>query len=272
MNTVVLIPHYNNLACLVKTLQSIYHEEGIDVLVVDDGSVGEMLPDLETLQKELNANVQLELLKLDKNKGITNALNVGLDYLLNHKAYQFIARIDSGDVCVRNRFELQENFLLKNEDIVLVGSWVKWIDGEGKVIFCKKPPLTHKEIQREMSVRCSLIHPSTMFRYSVVEELGKYPLEYEAAEDYAYFYKVTNQFRVANLPAFLTSVAYTEAGISSTKRKEQNKSKLKIIYTFSPLNFRFLYGMILNLVLMGLGPNTILKIKKKVFNDHRTCS
>ena len=271
-NTVVLIPHYNNLDCLVRTLQSICHTKGIDVLVVDDGSDKSMLPDFSTLQKELNENVSLEVLKVGKNKGITKALNIGLDHILKNKKHQFIARIDCGDVCVSNRFEIQEDFLFKNEGIALVGSWVKWIDNKGKVVFCKKPPLKHQEIKKRMSVRCSLIHPSTMFRYSVVKEIGKYPEEYEAAEDYAYFYAITNKYKAANIPEFLTSVEYTESGISATKRKEQNRSKLKIIYDFSPFDFRFLYGIIFNLVLMTLGPNTILKVKTKVFNDNSTCS
>jgi glycosyltransferase involved in cell wall biosynthesis len=272
INTVVLIPHYNNLECLERTLESIYHAKGIDVLVVDDGSDGCMLPSFEMLQKVLNANVHLELIKLNKNEGITHALNVGLDHILINKKHHFIARIDCGDLCVYNRFERQENFLINNNDIALVGSWVKWVDGKGEVVFCKKPPINHKEIQRRMSVRCSLIHPSTMFRYSVVEELGKYPEEYEAAEDYAYFYKIINQYRVANIPEFLTTVEYTDDGISSTKRKEQNRSKLKIICAYSPVNFLFIYGMIFNLVLMTIGSSTILKIKKKVFNDNSTRS
>lgn len=272
IKTVVLIPHYNNLECLVRTLQSIYHTIGIDVLVVDDGSEGLMLPDFETLKKSLNSNVHLELIKLKKNEGITHALNVGLDHVLKMNKHQFVARIDCGDVCVHDRFERQEKFLMKNEEIALVGSWVKWIDSKGKVVFCKKPPINHKDIQRRMSVRCSLIHPSTMFRYSVVEELGKYPEEYEAAEDYAYFYKITNQYKAANIPEFLTTVEYTDDGISSVKRKEQNRSKLKIICAYTPFNFHFIYGMIFNLVLMTLGPNTVLKLKKKVFNDNSTCS
>ena len=149
-NTVVLIPHYNNLDCLVRTLQSICHTKGIDVLVVDDGSDKSMLPDFSTLQKELNENVSLEVLKVGKNKGITKALNIGLDHILKNKKHQFIARIDCGDVCVSNRFEIQEDFLFKNEGIALVGSWVKWIDNKGKVVFCKKPPLKHQEIKKRI--------------------------------------------------------------------------------------------------------------------------
>jgi glycosyltransferase involved in cell wall biosynthesis len=272
INTIVLIPHYNNLASLNRTLKSIYHTQGIDLLIIDDGSVNTMLPDLAVLQKGLNANVNLELLKLDKNGGIANALNTGLEYILKNKKHKFIARIDCGDVCVSKRFEIQENYLIKHQDIALVGSWVKWIDYNGKVVFCKKPSLSHKNIKRRMAVRCSLIHPSVMFRYSIVEELGMYPEEYEAAEDYAFFYKIVKRYKVANISEFLTSVEHADTGISNVNRKIQSWSKLKVIYAFSPLNFNFIYGTLFNLTLMAIGSNTSLKIKRKLFNDNNTRS
>jgi glycosyltransferase involved in cell wall biosynthesis len=263
--TVLLIPHYNNLDSLAKTLRSINHSEGLDVLVIDDGSDEDSIPNVDLLQKELNSNVNLELKFLKHNGGIAKALNFGLEAILKEKKHEFIARIDCGDVCVSDRFEIQENFLYKNKEVVIVGSWVNWLDSQGELIFSKKPPTNHKEIKRGMSIRCSLIHPSTMFRVSLVENVGNYPCDFEAAEDYAYFYGITNKFKVANIGAFLTSVEFNHSGISSQKRKEQSKSKLKIIYTFTPLSLRLVYSVIYNIVLMSIGAGFILNVKKRVF-------
>ena len=47
---------------------------------------------------------------------------------------------------------------------------MRWLDSDGKQVFCKKPPTTHKKIRRKMSIRCSLIHPSTMYRLSIVKK------------------------------------------------------------------------------------------------------
>lgn len=267
MKTIILIPYYNNIKCLNKTLSSIMHTNGIDVLIVDDGSKDEQAPTLVKLKDSLNKNVSLEILRLNENQGIANALNYGLEHILKYKKHQFIARIDSGDVCVENRFEIQENYLIKNKEIDLVGSWVRWLDSEGKIAFCKKPPTAHKQIKKLMSVRCSLIHPSTMYRVSMVSNLGKYPTKFEAAEDYAYFFDIANKTKVANIPAFLTDVEYNEKGISVSRRKTQNKSKLKVILRHSPFNFYFLYGIIFNLCLMSVGTATILKMKVKIFKN-----
>ncbi len=267
IKTIVLIPHYNNLGCLKKTLGSIKHAHGIDVLIVDDGSDELETPDLERLNDSLNQNVLLEIIKLNENKGISYALNHGLEHILKVKKHQFIARIDCGDVCVDDRFEVQENFLEQNKNIDIVGSWVRWLDESGKQVFCKKPPTTHNKIRRQMSIRCSLIHPSTMYRLSVVEDVGKYPDKYQAAEDYAYFFNIANKAKTANIPSFLTSVEFNEKGISQSRRKEQSKSKLRIIFDYSPLNFHFLYGVPYNLLLMSLSATTIMKIKTKIFSS-----
>jgi len=264
--TIVLIPHYNNLDCLRKTLRTIYHNSSLDVLVVDDGSDAHQSPDLELLDASSNENVTVEVLKLKENKGIAHALNYGLDHILKENKHRFIARIDSGDICVSNRFEMQEQFLENNEKVGVVWSWVKWLDVEGRQVFCKKPPILHKKIKRKMSIRCSLIHPSTMYRLSVVQKIGKYPSSYAAAEDYAYFFDISKYTETANIPKFLTGVEHNKEGISNSKRKEQSRSKLKVIFNYSPLNVYFLYGIIYNLCLMSIGPDTILKMKTKIFS------
>jgi len=264
--TIVLIPHYNNLDCLRKTLRSIYHKSSLDVLVVDDGSDLPQIPDFESLDASLNENVTIEVLRLKVNKGIAHALNYGLDHILKANKHRFIARIDSGDICVSNRFDIQEQFLEKNEKVGVVGSWVKWLNVDGGQVFCKKPPISHKKIKRKMSIRCSLIHPSTMYRLSVVRKVGKYPSNYAAAEDYAYFFDISKYTETANIPKFLTGVEHNNKGISISKRKEQSRSKLRVIFNYSPLNVYFLYGVIYNVCLMSVGPDTILKMKTKIFS------
>lgn len=266
--TIVLIPHYNNLTDLCKTLNSIKHKDGIDVLVVDDGSAIGQKPSLKVLEDELNPRVNIEILRLENNYGITEALNYGLDYILKQRKHKFVARIDCGDVCVSNRFKIQEDYLIKNKKIDLVGSWVNWIDSDsGEQVFAKKPPVSHKKVKKQMTVRCSVIHPSSMYRLSVVDKLGKYPKQYEAAEDYAYFFDIANNGKAANIPKFLTSVENNPKGISLKKRRQQSKSKLKVILDHSPKNLNLLYSVPYNLVLMNMPTSTVLKMKMKIFKN-----
>jgi glycosyltransferase involved in cell wall biosynthesis len=264
--TVILIPHYNNLKGLEKSIESVNHPEGIDILVVDDGSSPSQVPDLQKLDTISASNTQVKLLQTSKNKGITPTLNRGLDKILELDKYEFIARLDCGDTCVANRFFLQENYLDKNSKTALVGSWVKWVDQiSGSEVFKYKPACSHDKIKRRMSIRCNFIHPAVMFRSSVVKELGKYPDNYTNAEDYAYFFNISKYFETANIPKFLTTTDYNIGGISVGNRKSQNLSKLKIIRNFGRKDIYQFYGIAYNVALLLAPAKLVLLLKKKVF-------
>ena len=260
----VLIPHFNDPSGLYTSIMSIHHKEEIGVLVIDDGSKQENIPQLNVLEKIANKNVNVYLEKLPENKGITYALNYGLALFIEDPKYNYIARLDCGDVCVRNRFSIQKEFLINNENVSLIGSWVKFKNPENKDLFSFKPPMNHDKIQKNMSIRCNFIHPSVMMERKVVEDIGFYPEDYEAAEDYAYFFKIAKKYETANINKFLTEVRMDPTGISSVKRTIQNKNKIRIIKENSPKNLYFLFGMFFNYGLLLTPRNLVSKVKQFV--------
>jgi len=263
--TVILIPHYNNLAGLTKSLQCIYHRTGIDVLIIDDGSKIESRPEFEYLNSILNPKVTLNILYLPQNRGITEALNHGLNYILKKDTHEFIARIDCGDTCVKNRFSLQEEYMNEHKDISLVGSWVKWVaDSTEKELYSYKPPTESKKIKKRMSIRCNVIHPSVMYRVSIVKKLGIYPVTYNAAEDYAYFFEMAKHSKVANIPKFLTQTEHNSEGISARNKKVQNKSKLKIVMKYGRKDLFLLYGILWNIILIYTPARLIFRVKSQL--------
>lgn len=260
----VLIPHFNNLEGLKLSLSSIHHRKAIDVLVIDDGSSPENIPSLEQLQKVVNDNVTIYLEKLPVNQGITKALNHGLKLFIQDPKYKYIARLDCGDTCVRNRFHVQEDYLKANDSVSMIGSWVKFKNPENKPLYTFKPPTEHTKIRKRMSVRCNFIHPSVMMEREVIEKIGMYPTNYEAAEDYAYFYKISRSFQTANINKCLTEVRVDPDGISSSKRSIQNKSKIKIIKENRQFNLYFVYGILLSYGLLITPESWVLRVKKAV--------
>src|SRR5688572_29234183 len=110
--TILLIPHYNNPLGLMKSLSSISCIENIDVLVVDDGSNQPF--DEGMVSNSFNANGSVFYIYSKVNQGIEFALNSGLEFIIQKKQYQFIARLDCGDLCLGNRFQIQETFLINN--------------------------------------------------------------------------------------------------------------------------------------------------------------
>ncbi|WP_369781566.1 glycosyltransferase family 2 protein [Pseudomonas sp. WC2401] len=106
----VLIPYYNAGHSLIQAIDSIDHDYITpDIIVVDDGS--EQIKAADIL-REYKGVLPIKLLELKFNQGIEHALNHGLTVL--GRDYEFIARLDCGDICKNNRFQKQLKFLEQN--------------------------------------------------------------------------------------------------------------------------------------------------------------
>jgi len=256
----LLIPHYNNLKGLEKTLSSISNEEPLDIIIVDDGS--DKKPNLKALEKKFPSLRRVVVIYLERNMGIDKALNEGLKYILKHK-YKYVARCDCGDLNAPGRFKIQKEFLENNPEVCLVGSWVHFISPDGEINFSFKPPTTHEKIKKYMFINSAFIHPAVMFKTDIIKHIGFYPEDVKGAEDYAFFFKVVKSCRTANIPKFLVFCEENPQGISLSNRRGQILSRLKIIIKNFELNIWAIYGLIRNSLLLFL-PYRIIRILKSL--------
>lgn len=260
-NIAILIPHYNNPKGLVKSLESIYNTEKVDVFIIDDGSVINKINEIE-VKSFFKALGEVHFHYLNKNQGIENALNQGIKLILSKQQYKYIARLDCGDLCVGKRFELQEKYMESNPGVKLLGSNAIAVDTNYNFLYNTFFPEKHKIIQNKMYLNAMFLHPTIMFSIDIIPKIGLYPTNYEAAEDYAYFFKIVKNFETANIQEFLIKYEITHDGISISKRKIQVKSRLRIIMKHFYFGFWPIYGLIRNLLLYTIPYAIILKIKK----------
>ena len=148
-NVILLIPHYKNIEGLYVSLSSIDKNENLDILIVDDGS--NITIDEDKLKLSFLGKGQVFFEYLEENSGIEIALNKGLNFILNKK-YKYTARLDCGDICIKDRFNIQENFLETNQDIALVGTNVNFLDTEGKLLYTLTVPEKDKQIRKKMFI------------------------------------------------------------------------------------------------------------------------
>ena len=257
--TAVLIPHFNNPLGLVHSLASINEELPIDVVIVDDGSQDRLICESE-ITKNFRAEGKIVFLYLNINRGIEYALNFGLDYIIKNN-YKFTARLDAGDLCEKNRFYKQSTFLESNLAVKLLGTNVKAQNEAGKFLYNLKFPEKHKDIKNRMYVNAMFIHPTVMFVNDIFSEIKKYPLDYQAAEDYALFFEIVKRYETANLPETLVTIEINETGITKTKRTIQVSNRIRIIKKHFHFGFWPIYGLIRNYLLLLIPNQIIEKIK-----------
>lgn len=227
----------------------------IDIVIVDDGS--DIRPDAKKLNYRKGL---LKIIFLEKNQGIEYALNKGLDYIESNN-YDYVGRLDCGDLCKDNRFETQISFLKKNSEISLVGSYVNIIDEKGKFHYILKHPKTHAELSKKIYFNSMFVHPSVVFKTSILKTIGHYPTNYRAAEDYAFFFKIIKKYKTANLDQPLLDYILDSNSISSQKRLLQVKSRIRIILKHFYIGYYPIVGLIRNILLLFISREGSQKIK-----------
>ena len=121
--------------------------------------------------------------------------NIGLGKILREAViksrYNLIARLDSDDICLNNRFIIQYKFLKKNKDIVMIGGWIDEVN-KNKIIFKKVLPKSFREIKEYAIFRNPINHPTVMFRKDKILEVGNYEHQ-PFFEDYLLWIKLMNK-------------------------------------------------------------------------------
>lgn len=255
----VLIPCYNDEAGLVAALKSIHYDPAHYLaVVVDDGS-------REAVSYE-NVRAQagdrpIYLLRLPQNRGITEALNAGLQWITTATRAPYIARLDCNDTCAPDRFYKQVAYLNGHPGTGLLGTWCRFGEEATGIAYSYTTPTEHEAIKKAMHLRNVFIHPTVMFRTVLLPATGFYPDQYPHTEDYAFFWKMLQVSRGAILPEFLVTCAITRTGISFSNRKKQLEGRKKVVSHFSENMWIKIVGLV-KLNLLGFLPKTLLLLLK----------
>lgn len=149
-----------------------------DFVLVCDGPLGEELNTVVDYAKKYFQE-KMSVVRLEKNIGLGNALNIGLAKCKN----EFVARMDSDDISIPTRCEKQLNCILKN-DVDIVGSIVNEFQGDiNNIISQRIVPKWNDEIIKFAKKRNPFNHPSVMYKKTSVERAGGYK-DFYLLEDY----------------------------------------------------------------------------------------
>lgn len=141
-----------------------------EIVLVQDGPVPAELSSLLNEYECKYAGV-MNIIRLEKNGGLGNALQLGT----KTAKYDLVARMDSDDICLPNRFEKQLAYMEQHQDCDIVGGQMTEFIGEPTNIVGKRNvPLSDNDIKEYMKSRCALNHVTVMFRKSAVLKAGNY--------------------------------------------------------------------------------------------------
>ncbi|WP_434566503.1 glycosyltransferase [Vibrio chagasii] len=137
-----------------------------EVVLVIDGPIRQELKSILSYWSDF---IPILEVAIDNNVGLAKALNLGL-LKCN---YDLVIRMDTDDICKKDRFEKQVDFLQKNTNIDICGSDCDVISQEGNVYDELIVPKEHSSIKRLIWC-CPIVHPTVIFRKSSILRIGGY--------------------------------------------------------------------------------------------------
>lgn len=165
---------------LRQSLYSVFNQSlpPNEVVLVEDGPLTDEL--YEVLKEYETRYPEFKRVPLPVNGGLGKALNEGL----KHCSYELVARMDTDDIAVKDRFEKQIRTFSIYPDADVVSCWINEFETDpSNIISTRKLPEFPYELFKYGKKRCPVNHPAVVFRKSAVLFAGGYR-HFPLFEDY----------------------------------------------------------------------------------------
>ena len=251
---------------LDRAIQSIWTDQTRrpdKIILVLDGPLGD---DLLYVVKKWKCEIGpiLKILVNSQNIGLTKSLINGL----NEISSEYIARMDTDDISLPDRFEKQSQFLDEHPDISVVGSDIIEFSSNNDNFGVRRFPRTTKEAINTIYKANPLAHPAVMMRKSMFDNGISYNPNCRTTQDLALWFDVlTAGYEVANLGEVLLKFRREESIYHRRSNWKDSWLEFKIhekgiykLYGISPykalfpvarLMIRFLPSIVLKFIYNG---------------------
>lgn len=212
----VLICVHNGQQFLRETLDSIYNQtyQDFELIIVDDASTD----DTPKILREMKDS-RTFIYRNRENLGPCKSANIGLGLCRG----EYVVRSDADDISVPHRLETQLTAMRSAPDLVAVGSWVQWIDENGKELNLWKPVIEPEQIHDRLMIANAIAHGSGMIKMSALLEIRGYNEDYRYSLDYDLWLRLSEVGKIRNIAEPLYKLRSWSGSISASKTAEQER-------------------------------------------------
>lgn len=218
-----------------------------EIVLVEDGPLTEELNTV--IESHLqNSTIPYKIVKLEKNMGLGIALRKGV----NACQYPWIARMDSDDISVVDRFEKQVAYLNRNPDVDVLGSWIQeFSDSPNDDTVYRKTPCKDNDIVKFAKYRNPLNHVTVMFRKSAVQSVGGYK-DMNGFEDFYLWIRMMQKgYLFANIDEVLVKVRTGQDMLFRRHGWKYFKNEISFNRAVNSLGFYSNFVCIRNILIRG---------------------
>lgn len=221
----ILMPVYNTAPYLREAMDSLLSQtfSDFELIVLNDCSPDNAEEILDTYN-----DPRIVRYRGEKNVGLSNVLNVGIELARG----KYIARMDSDDISLPNRLQVQVDYLEAHPEIDLVSVGMQ-LFGAKEDIWIREQDT--EKVKINALFHSPVLHASSVWRKESFEEQGlRFRQEMVPAEDYDLWTRaLLKGLKLVNLSEVLykyrlhSSQATLQTGKTTSKSREVQKAYLR---------------------------------------------
>ncbi|MDU6293985.1 glycosyltransferase [Streptococcus sp. 959] len=172
-----------------------------ELVLVEDGP---LTPELYQVldQVEAQSEIPVKRCPLEQNQGLGLALRYGVLQC----QYDIIARMDTDDIAVPDRFEKQVQLMEKDNLDLLGGHIAEFIDNPDEIVSYRRVPTQHVDIVAYQRMRSAFNHMTVMFKKDMVLKAGNYEDGLYMEDDLLWLNMIAAGAKTGNLDQILCQV------------------------------------------------------------------
>lgn len=194
----VVIPSYNHEKYISEAIQSVLDQtyQDFEIVITDDGSSDNSVQIIKQF-----ADPRIKLFVFSENKGACLAINNSIE----NSTGEFIAVLNSDDIFLPNKLEIQLNFLNNHSEIGAVFSYAKIIDEDSnnfqgdhfyKNIFIQPNRSRFEWLNYFFYNGNCLCHPSILIRRECYRNVGLYDPRFAQLPDFEFWIRLCQKYEI----------------------------------------------------------------------------
>ncbi|WP_346931041.1 glycosyltransferase [Clostridium sp.] len=214
----VVMSVYNGEKYLREAIESVLNQSFSDFefIIINDGSIDSSLDIIKSYKDS-----RINLINNEENKGLIYSLNKGFD---NAKG-KYIIRFDADDICLKDRFEIQYEYMEKNPEVAMMSAYAIWfLDGKSYITKRLKSDTDCEKIKGKFIFENHINHSCVVLRKSVIDkENYRYNKKYLHIEDYGLWLEISRKYKVSTLDKVLIQCRISKNSVTSTANRDMRE-------------------------------------------------
>jgi glycosyltransferase involved in cell wall biosynthesis len=225
----IIVPTYNSSAYIYETIDSLLAQtfKDYEIIIVDDGSTDDTQEKLKIYGDKIKYIYQ-------SNQGPSVARNNGITLAVG----KYIAFLDSDDLWLSEKLELQVNFMENNPDYGLVSCDALAFKDNQIIVqsMSKERPLKSGWVLEDLLKENFLNTNNVLIRRDVFNTLGMFDINIVFSEDYEMWLRIAEKYMIGYVDLILTKYRLHSTNRSEVNKEKQYESHSKIVQKYIERN------------------------------------